>query len=74
MTCAEESYSMTIERVQEQQEKVSRRVSKKPPVLYVLRLSNWIAFHAVASNGPITVADGADQPIRLPRYHYFRGD
>lgn len=25
---------------------------------YVLCLSNWIAFHAVASNGPITVADG----------------
>lgn len=31
---------------------------EEPPALYVLCLSNWIAFHAVASNGPITVADG----------------
>lgn len=30
----------------------------KPRGTYVLCLSNWIAFQAVASNGPITVADG----------------
>lgn len=29
-----------------------------PRGTYVLCLSNWIAFQAVASNGPITVADG----------------
>lgn len=40
--------------------KGSRRVSNvaRSLRLYVLCLSNWIAFHAVASNGPITVADG----------------
>jgi len=40
----------------------SRRVSNGkeplPPALYILCLPNWITFHAVASNGPITVADG----------------
>lgn len=35
-----------------------KREGEVPPALYVLCLSNWIAFHAVASNGPITVADG----------------
>ena len=31
---------------------------EEPQGTYGLCLSNWIAFQAVASNGPITVADG----------------
>jgi len=42
----------------EQRRRGEKREGEEPPALYVLCLSNWIAFHAVASNGPITVADG----------------
>lgn len=36
----------------------SKREPEESASGYILRLPNWIAFQAVASNGPITVADG----------------